>query len=139
MGPIGLGRSAGRAVPHDHPRDPCRRSGFRLLHGRKGGTRCSILPFREPVLEGAARPFRAGDVITFDGDATDIDDGTLPVSAYTWNIDFLHEGHVHPGTLITGVKSGTFTISTDGHDFSGNTRYRITSSSSIRGLRGRGS
>ena len=51
---------------------------------------------------------------------------TLPASAYTWNIDFLHEGHVHPGTPITGVTSGTFTIPTSGHDFSGNTRYRIT-------------
>ena len=33
---------------------------------------------------------------------------------------------MHPGTPITGVKSGTFTIPTIGHDFSGNTRYRIT-------------
>ena len=70
--------------------------------------------------------FRAGDVISFSGDATDPEDGTLPASAFTWNIDFLHEGHVHPGTPITGVKSGTFTIPTTGHDFSGNTRYRIT-------------
>jgi glucose/arabinose dehydrogenase len=70
--------------------------------------------------------FRAGDVIPFSGDATDTEDGTLPASAYTWNIDFLHEGHVHPGTPITGVKSGTFTIPTSGHDFNGNTRYRIT-------------
>jgi hypothetical protein len=32
---------------------------------------------------------------------------------------------VHPGTAITGVKSGSFTIPTNGHDFGGNTRYRI--------------
>jgi hypothetical protein len=69
--------------------------------------------------------FRAGDVISFSGDGTDPDDGTLPASAFTWNIDFLHEGHVHPGTPIVGVKSGTFTIPTSGHDFSGFTRYRI--------------
>ena len=69
--------------------------------------------------------FRAGDVITYSATATD-EDGTLPASAYTWNIDFLHEGHVHPGTPISGVTSGTFTIPTSGHDFSGNTRYRIT-------------
>ncbi len=49
-----------------------------------------------------------------------------PMSAYTWNIDFLHEGHVHPGTPISGVTGGSFTIPTTGHDFSGNTRYRIT-------------
>src|SRR5262245_24157022 len=70
--------------------------------------------------------FRAGDVITFSGTATDAEDGTLPASAYTWNIDFLHESHVHPGTPITGVTSGTYTIPTTGHDFSGFTRYRIT-------------
>ena len=70
--------------------------------------------------------FKAGDVITFSGTATDAEDGTLPASAYTWNVDFLHDGHVHPGTPIAGVTGGTFTIPTSGHDFSGNTRYRIT-------------
>ena len=70
--------------------------------------------------------FRAGDVITYGGHATDAEDGTLPASAFTWNIDFLHDNHVHPGTAITGVRSGTFTIPTSGHDFEGNTRYRIT-------------
>jgi glucose/arabinose dehydrogenase/PKD repeat protein/fibronectin type 3 domain-containing protein len=69
--------------------------------------------------------FRAGDVISFAGTATDAEDGVLPASAYTWNIDFLHDGHVHPGPVLTGVKNGTFTIPTSGHDFSGNTRYRI--------------
>ena len=44
-----------------------------------------------------AATFRAGDVISFSGDATDPEDGTLPASAFTWNIDFLHEGHVAPG------------------------------------------
>jgi len=70
--------------------------------------------------------FKAGDVITYSGEGSDPDDGSLPASAFTWNIDFLHDGHVHPGTPITGVKSGSFTIPTSGHDFSGNTRYRIT-------------
>ena len=70
--------------------------------------------------------FRAGDVISYSGDATDPDDGNLPASAYAWNIDFLHDSHVHPGTAISGVKSGTFVIPTSGHDFEGNTRYRIT-------------
>jgi PKD repeat protein len=69
--------------------------------------------------------FVAGDVISFGGDGTDPEDGVLPASAFTWNIDYLHEGHVHPGSQFTGVKSGTFTIPTAGYDFSGNTRYRI--------------
>jgi glucose/arabinose dehydrogenase/PKD repeat protein len=70
--------------------------------------------------------FIAGDEIAFGGDASDSEDGVLPASAYLWNIDFLHEGHVHPGLVQSGVKSGTFTIPTSGHDFSGDTRYRIS-------------
>lgn len=70
--------------------------------------------------------FTAGDVILFSGDASDIEDGVLPASAYLWHIDFLHGGHVHPGPVQSGVTSGTFTIPTSGHDFSGDTRYRIT-------------
>jgi glucose/arabinose dehydrogenase/PKD repeat protein len=70
--------------------------------------------------------FRAGDLITFSGTATDPDDGTLPNTAYQWNVDFLHDGHVHPGLVQSGVKNGSFTIPTTGHDFEGNTRYRVT-------------
>jgi hypothetical protein len=69
--------------------------------------------------------FRGGNAILISGDATDIEDGGLQASAFTWTVDFLHAGHVHPGASQTGVKSGTFTIPTSGHDFSGNTRYRI--------------
>ena len=61
--------------------------------------------------------FVAGDVISFSGDGTDPEDGALPNSAFRWSVDFLHDGHVHPGTPITGVKSGSFTIPTSGHDF----------------------
>jgi len=70
--------------------------------------------------------FQAGDTITYAGDATDTEDGALPASAFSWNIDFLHEGHVHPGVPVIGTKTGTFTIPSSGHDFSGNTRYRIS-------------
>ena len=38
----------------------------------------------------------------------------------------LHAGHVHPGLPVSGFTSGTYTIPTTGHDFSGNVRYRIT-------------
>ena len=55
-------------------------------------------------------PFRAGDVIAFSGTATDPEDGSLPASAFTWSIDFLHEGHVHPGPRMSGVTEGSFTI-----------------------------
>ncbi len=72
------------------------------------------------------RIFRAGDVIGFSATATDLEDGALPASAYTWTILFHHDSHVHP-TLgpVSGLTSGTFAIPTSGHDFSGNTRYEI--------------
>jgi len=70
--------------------------------------------------------FRAGDIISFSGNATDPEDGTLPASAFTWFIDFLHEGHVHPSLPQSNITSSSFTIPTSGHDFNGNTRYRIT-------------
>jgi glucose/arabinose dehydrogenase/PKD repeat protein len=68
--------------------------------------------------------FLAGDTVTFSAMATD-SDGVLSPSSYVWTIDFLHDSHVHPGAPSTGT-SGTFTIPTTGHDFSGNTRYQIT-------------
>jgi hypothetical protein len=55
----------------------------------------------------------------------DRDDGALPASAFTWNIDFLHDGHVHPGLVLRRQERHVHDPD-DGHDFSGNTRYRIT-------------
>lgn len=69
---------------------------------------------------------RAGDTISFSGTATDAEDGVLPASAYSWTVDFLHETHVHPGISLNGVTSGSLTMPTSGHDFSGFTRYRIS-------------
>jgi glucose/arabinose dehydrogenase len=59
--------------------------------------------------------YRGGDVISFSGDATDPEDGTLPASAFTWSVVFHHNTHVHDGPPIaSGVKSGTFTIPNTG-------------------------
>jgi glucose/arabinose dehydrogenase len=69
--------------------------------------------------------FRAGDTISYSGNATDPEDGTLPASAFTWTILFHHDSHVHPGGTVTGVKSGTFKIPTTGHDFEGSTSYEF--------------
>jgi glucose/arabinose dehydrogenase/PKD repeat protein len=70
--------------------------------------------------------FRGGDAILVSGDGTDVPDGVLPAGAFTWTVDFLHAGHIHPGLPTVGTKSFTFDIPTTGHDFSGDTRYRIT-------------
>ena len=74
----------------------------------------------------AGSTFRAGDSIAFSGTATDLEDGVLPASAYTWTVLFLHESHTHPGfPPVSGVTSGSFPIPTSGHDFSGNTAYQV--------------
>jgi PKD repeat protein len=70
--------------------------------------------------------FRGADVIFISGEASDVEDGNLPASAFTWAVDFLHAGHVHPALPTVGAKSFNFNIPTEGHDFSGDTRYRIT-------------
>jgi len=54
--------------------------------------------------------YNAGDVISFSGSATDIQDGTLPASAFNWTILFHHNTHTHPFQIFNGVKNGTFTI-----------------------------
>jgi hypothetical protein len=70
--------------------------------------------------------FGAGDTIFFSGAATDAEDGVLAPSAFTWSIDLLHEGRVHPGVPRTGARAGSFTVPASGRAFSGNTGYRIT-------------
>jgi glucose/arabinose dehydrogenase/PKD repeat protein len=69
--------------------------------------------------------FRAGDVISYSGDATDPQDGTLPPSALSWKIVFHHDTHIHPVMDGTPGSSGTLTIPTSGHSFRGATSYEI--------------
>jgi glucose/arabinose dehydrogenase len=69
--------------------------------------------------------FRAGDVIGYSGDATDVQDGTLPPSALSWKIVFHHDTHDHPVMDGTPGTSGTLTIPTSGHSFRGTTSYEI--------------
>lgn len=70
--------------------------------------------------------FRAGEVITFSGSATDAEDGPLAAASMTWTVLFHHDTHVHPAVSpLVGSASGSFTIQTSGHDFSGATSYEI--------------
>jgi glucose/arabinose dehydrogenase/chitodextrinase len=70
--------------------------------------------------------FRAGDAISYSGNATDAEDGTLPASAFSWSILFHHDSHVHPaGGPFTNTKTGTLQIPVSGHDFQGTTSYEI--------------
>jgi len=69
--------------------------------------------------------YRAGDVISFSGTGTDPQDGTLPASAFTWEVVFHHDTHTHPFMAPTsGITNGTFTIPNRG-ELSTNVWYRI--------------
>lgn len=73
----------------------------------------------------AGTMYNAGTTISFSGDGTDPEDGTLPASACNWYIEFHHDMHYHPGPFIpAGVKSGTFPISSTG-EVSANVYYRL--------------
>ena len=69
--------------------------------------------------------FSGGETIQYSGSGTDTEDGTLPASAFTWEIAFHHDTHTHPFVLpSTGAKQGSFTIPTSG-ETSANVWYRI--------------
>lgn len=69
--------------------------------------------------------FQAGDTISFAGTATDVEDGTLPASAFTWEIIMHHDAHTHPALSPTsGVTSGSYQIPQETHDDT-NIWYRI--------------
>jgi glucose/arabinose dehydrogenase len=69
--------------------------------------------------------YNAGDTINYSGAGTDTEDGTLPASAFTWQVDFHHDTHVHPFVAATsGATSGSFRIPTTG-ETAANVFYRI--------------
>jgi glucose/arabinose dehydrogenase len=69
--------------------------------------------------------FRAGDVISYSGDATDPQDGAIPPSRLSWKVVFHHDTHIHPVIDAAPGSSGTLTIPTSGHSFRGTTSYEI--------------
>jgi len=74
--------------------------------------------------------WNADDIVHFEANATDVEDGALPASAYSWSMDLFHEdvpgaGHSHPGASPQGVKSGDFTASNQGEK-TPNVWYRFT-------------
>jgi glucose/arabinose dehydrogenase len=73
----------------------------------------------------AGAVFRGGDVINFSATATDPEDGTLPASAFTWEVLLHHADHAH--TIVapqSGVTGGSFTVPTNG-ETSADVFYRI--------------
>jgi glucose/arabinose dehydrogenase len=66
----------------------------------------------------------AGVPFSFSGSATDAEQGTLPSSAFSWEINFHHDDHKHDQPAITNVVSGSFTPPNQG-ETSANVWYRI--------------
>jgi glucose/arabinose dehydrogenase/regulation of enolase protein 1 (concanavalin A-like superfamily) len=79
--------------------------------------------------------FSGGQTISFAGTATDAVDGTLPASAYTWQVDVIANGVVKPfytnevphsfAGPVSGVTSGTFQVPND-QSITPSTVFRIT-------------
>lgn len=67
----------------------------------------------------------AGTTINFSGAGNDPEDGVIPATGFSWQIDFHHDMHVHDEPAIEDIKSGSFTIPDEG-ETSDNVFYRIT-------------
>ena len=69
--------------------------------------------------------YSGGDTITYAGTGSDPEDGQLGSSAFTWQVDFHHDTHIHPFIPATsGSTGGSFVIPTTG-ETSANVWYRI--------------
>ena len=91
--------------------------------------RLTVTPDLAPTgvidLPAAGALYAAGDTLAYSGSATDPEDGTLPASAFTWQIDFHHDAHTHPFRPPTfGATSGSVVIPTSG-ETAANVFYRI--------------
>jgi hypothetical protein len=70
----------------------------------------------------------AGQPVSFSGMGTDPEDGVLPPSAFTWDVDFGHNDtglHYHPfDPPVSGISDGTF-LPSQTDEVSSNVWYRI--------------
>ena len=82
-------------------------------------------PAAQITQPAAGNLYSAGQTINYAGTATDPEQGVLPGSAFTWQIDLHHADHIHPAMPPTsGAKSGSFVVPTTGHTDS-NVFYRF--------------
>ena len=111
-------------------------AGFRCIVSNSIGTSVSVAatltvanttrPVPTITAPVAGTLYTAGDEIFYSGIGIDEQDGTLPASAFTWQVDLHHDEHYH--SLIpptSGATSGSFVIPTTG-ETSDNVFYRIT-------------
>lgn len=95
----------------------------------------TVLPYNAPPVAKITSPlatskWNVGTVVSYSGTATDAEDGSLPVSAYNWEVMVFHKDcptceHSHPGpNAADNVASGTF-VATNGGETSSNIWLRI--------------
>jgi glucose/arabinose dehydrogenase len=85
----------------------------------------NTLPIGTITQPAAGTLYSAGETFNYAGTGTDNEDGTLPATAFTWEVVFHHDTHTHPFVPPTsGSKSGSFTIPTV-NETSSNVWYRI--------------
>jgi glucose/arabinose dehydrogenase len=94
-------------------------------HSTTTQIRVGTAPVATILTPGEGGFYNAGDIIQYSGSGTDLEDGTLPASAFSWTIVFHHDEHTHPFLgPITGVTSGSFQPAQT-HETSTNVWYRI--------------
>jgi glucose/arabinose dehydrogenase len=82
-------------------------------------------PVATITMPASGATYAAGTTLTYAGTGTDAEDGTLPASAFTWEIVFHHDTHTHPFLPPTsGAASGSITIPTR-NETSANVFYRV--------------
>jgi glucose/arabinose dehydrogenase len=74
----------------------------------------NALPVAEIVMPMAGATYVAGTEIEFAGVGDDAEDGSLPATAFRWEINFHHGTHQHDQPAIEGVKAGAFLIPNEG-------------------------
>ncbi|WP_322936371.1 PQQ-dependent sugar dehydrogenase [Nocardioides bizhenqiangii] len=74
----------------------------------------------------ATLTYLAGQKIDYSATATDPEDGTLPASAFDWEIIFHHDTHTHPFLdPAPGSRSGSFTVPDSGFETAANVWFEM--------------
>ncbi len=85
----------------------------------------NLRPSATIVLPVAGATYKAGDLISYSGTATDPETGPLAGAQFGWRIDFHHDQHTHPAAAYTpGSTQGTYQTPQVG-ETADNVWYRI--------------
>jgi hypothetical protein len=91
-----------------------------------GSASTNMPPVPTIATPAAGATYMGGTTLTFSGTGADTENGALPASAFTWQVDLLHDTHSHPAMAATsGITSGSYAIPNRG-ETSANVWYRVT-------------